>query len=71
MGELTLFAKIALAVCFGLFLLLLLGIPLLPQWMAKPIFAGFTVGHLIMMGVHIIPVCLAWSYIRQRGNESS
>ena len=71
MGELSSFAKMALGVCFGLFIALLLGIPLFPGWMAKSVFAGVTWGHLIMIGVHVIPVGLAWSYILKREDEPS
>ncbi|NKB98064.1 MAG: DUF485 domain-containing protein [Pseudomonadales bacterium] len=69
MGELTAFAKIALAACFTMFLALLFGIPLFPNVLATPVFLGITWGYLLVIGIHLIPVVLAWTYIRQRNEE--
>jgi uncharacterized membrane protein (DUF485 family) len=70
MSALTAFAKLSLATCFALFLLLLFGVALFPDLLAMPVLLGMTWGHLLVIGIHLIPVVLAWTYIRQRSADS-
>ena len=50
--------------------MLLFGVALFPDLLAMPVLLGMTWGHLLVIGIHLIPVVLAWTYIRQRSADS-
>ena len=49
-----------------LYLMLLLGIVLTPEWLAVSAVSGLTTGHLLILSIHILPVIAAWFYLGQR-----
>ncbi len=56
-------AWLTVTISMGLFLSLLLGISLAPDFLAVASIGGITRGHVLVLLIHIPPVAAAWLYI--------
>lgn len=56
-------AWLTVTISMGLFISLLLAIPLAPDFLAAASIGGITRGHLLVLLIHIPPVAAAWLYI--------
>ena len=62
-GHIGPFARISVSVVLFAFVCLLLGVALLPEFMAQNAVLGLSVGHLLVLFLHIVPVICAWWYV--------
>jgi len=51
---------------FALFMVLVAGVPLFPEWLEKIVAGGFSVGMLMFLLLHALPLVLAVAYLRSR-----
>jgi hypothetical protein len=63
-----LIAWFTVAISMALFLCLLIGIAVAPDFLAVSAFGGLTRGHALVLFLHIAPVAAVWFYI-YRGPE--
>ena len=70
MSQIPFFARCAVCVAFALFVLLLLGVPLLESSFAAPGLLGLSWGQVLLLAIHFVPVIFAWIYVWQRKDES-
>jgi len=57
------------AIILFLFLLLVFGVPLFPEFMATDIFGPMNIGMLIFLLLHILTPVLAFLYLKQTQGE--
>jgi len=51
---------------FALFMLLVAGVPLFPELLDKTVVDGISVGMLMFLMLHVLPLVLAVIYLRTR-----
>ena len=57
------FAGFAVTLSLTMFVVLLLSIAMVPDWLAQDAFGGLNRGHVMVLALHIPPVVAAWLYI--------